>query len=281
MRTPEQLREAVGAPNLGFVAFDAGVPKRPLTVHEDPQSPRAEAFRQLRTNLQFVDVDEPPRTIVMTSSVPGEGKTTTLVNLAIAVSSAGRRVLVIDADLRRPKVADYLGLDGSVGLTNLLAGPLGLGLAIQPWAGGAFDVIASGPLPPNPSELLGSRQMRELLESVRDDYDLILLDSPPLLPVTDAAARRPVHRWCDPRLPVRPDDASAGPAGRRGAERRLGPATRHGDDDGAEQGAPRVCPVQLLLPDGTARTGHGHPIVGQEAQFTPRWEQLTGGYPVE
>jgi capsular exopolysaccharide synthesis family protein len=191
IKSPEDLREASGAPNLGVVAFDAGVPKRPLTVHEDPQSPRAEAFRQLRTNLQFVDVDSPPQVIVVTSALAGEGKTTTLCNLAIALSSTGRRVLLVEADLRRPKAADYLGLDRSVGLTNVLAGKARLGQATQPWGGGAFDVLASGPLPPNPSELLASLQMRELLAALRADYDSILIDAPPLLPVTDAAAIAP------------------------------------------------------------------------------------------
>jgi capsular exopolysaccharide synthesis family protein len=191
IKSPEDLREASGAPNLGLVAFDAGVPKRPLTVHEDPQSPRAEAFRQLRTNLQFVDVDSPPQAIVVTSALAGEGKTTTLCNLAIALSSTGRRVLLVEADLRRPKATDYLGLDRSVGLTNVLAGKAKLAHVLQPWGGGAFDVLASGPLPPNPSELLASRQMRELLAALRADYDSILIDAPPLLPVTDAAAIAP------------------------------------------------------------------------------------------
>nr|MBA2307723.1 hypothetical protein [Pseudonocardiales bacterium] len=111
VKSPEQLRNAAQAPNLGSIAYDAGVPKRPLTVHEDSQSARSEAFRQLRTNLQFVDVDNPCKVIVVTSSMPGEGKTTTLCNLAIALASAGSRVIVVEADLRRPKVADLLDVE--------------------------------------------------------------------------------------------------------------------------------------------------------------------------
>ncbi len=107
--TPDQLRELVGVPNLGRIVFSQAVPKHPLTVHEDPQSPRAEAFRQLRTNLQFVAVDKPPKAIVVTSSLPSEGKTTTIVNLAIAMAYGGSRVLVIEADLRRPKVSELFG----------------------------------------------------------------------------------------------------------------------------------------------------------------------------
>jgi capsular exopolysaccharide synthesis family protein len=160
-------------------------------VHEDAQSPRSEAFRQLRTNLQFVDVDRPRKVILVTSSMPGEGKTTTLLNLAIALASAGTRVLVIDADLRRPKASDLLGLDRTVGLTSVLAGRVRPEQVIQPWGGGVFDVLAGGPLPPNPSELLASNHMHVLLAELRERYDTILIDAPPLLPVTDAAAVAP------------------------------------------------------------------------------------------
>jgi polysaccharide biosynthesis transport protein len=190
VKSPAHLREAVNAPNLGTVTFDPQVPKRPLTVHEDPQSPRSEAFRQLRTNLQFVDVDRPRKAIVVTSSMPSEGKTTSLANLAIALASAGNDVLVVEADLRRPKLADLLGLDRSIGLTNVLAGRLAATHAIQHWSAGV-DVLASGPLPPNPSELLASQQMANLLAEMRAAYDVILIDTPPLLPVTDAAAVAP------------------------------------------------------------------------------------------
>jgi capsular exopolysaccharide synthesis family protein len=191
IKTPEQLRQATQAPNLGTIAYDGNIPRRPLTVHEDPQSPRSEAFRQLRTNLQFVDVDNPRKVVIVTSSMPGEGKTTSLCNLAIAMAAVDSRVLVVEADLRRPKVADLLGLERSVGLTNVLAGRALAEQVIQPWAGGKFDVLASGPLPPNPSELLASRQMAMLLSDLRDRYDVVLIDTPPLLPVTDAAAVAP------------------------------------------------------------------------------------------
>jgi polysaccharide biosynthesis transport protein len=191
VKSPDQLRHIADAPNLGNVAYDAQVTKRPLTVHEDPQSPRAEAFRQLRTNLRFVDVDHPRKVILVTSSLPGEGKTTTVVNLAIALAQAGTRVLVIEADLRRPRVADLLGLERNVGLTSVLSGRIHVGQGIQRWGGGFFDVLASGPLPPNPSELLASRHMAELLRELREAYDVVLVDSPPLLPVTDAAAVAP------------------------------------------------------------------------------------------
>lgn len=190
VKSPEQLREAAGAPNLGTIAFDAAVPKKPLTVHDDPHSPRAEAFRQLRTNLQFVDVDNPRKVIVVTSSLPAEGKTTTIANLAIALAGAGQQVIVIEADLRRPKLANMLGLDRAVGLTGVLSGRVQIEQAVQHWSGGV-DVLASGALPPNPSELLASQQMRAVIDDLRTRYDTVLLDTPPLLPVTDAAAVAP------------------------------------------------------------------------------------------
>lgn len=191
VKSVESLNQAADAPNLGTVAYDAEVPDKPLTVQVDPQSPRAEAFRQLRTNLQFVDVDRPRKVVLVTSSVPSEGKTTTVANLAIALAAAGSRVLVIEADLRRPKLSTLLGLDHTAGLTRVLSGRLRLDQAIQPWSGGSFDVLSSGPTPPNPSELLASNQMRTVLDAAREKYDIVLVDTPPLLPVTDAAAIGP------------------------------------------------------------------------------------------
>lgn len=191
IKSMEQLREVSGAPNLGRIAFDSRVPKRPLIVHEDPRSPRAEEFKQLRTNVQFVDVGNPHKVLIVTSALPGEGKTTTTVNLAIALSAAGSSVLIIEGDLRRPKAADLLGVDRTVGLTSVLAQRVPLQQAIQVWNGGLIDVLASGPVPPNPSELLASRHTGALLGELRQRYDIILVDTPPLLPVTDAAAIAP------------------------------------------------------------------------------------------
>ncbi len=191
VKTLDQLKSATGAPNLATIAYDQKVPRRPLILHEDAQSPRAEAFRQLRTNLQYVDLDQPHKVILVSSTVSGEGKTTTVCNLAITLAAAGRRVLVVEGDLRRPALAALLGLDGAAGLTDVLVGRLQPHQVIQQWAGGDFDVLASGPLPPNPSELLGSHQMAALLRDLRARYDVILVDSPPLLPVTDAAAMAP------------------------------------------------------------------------------------------
>lgn len=191
VKSREQLAELVGAPSLGTVGYSSRMPKRPLAVVEDPLGPQAEDFKRLRTNIQFVDVGNPHKLFAITSALPGEGKTTTTVNLAAALASAGSRVLVVDADLRRPKAAELLGADPAVGFTSVLAQRLPAEDAVQPARSGRFDVLPSGPLPPNPSELLASRQASEALSRLRAKYDVVLVDTPPLLPVTDAAALAP------------------------------------------------------------------------------------------
>jgi polysaccharide biosynthesis transport protein len=188
IKDPEQLQRDLELPMLGAIAYDSEASKRPLIVHADPKSSRAESFRQLRTNLQFVDVDEAPRSIVFTSSIPEEGKTTTATNLAIALAQSGLKVLLMEADLRRPRVAEYMGIEGAVGVTSVLIGKAQLFNAVQPWGpDNLLHVLPSGPTPPNPSELLGSQQMADLIRELERTYDLIVIDAPPLLPVTDAA----------------------------------------------------------------------------------------------
>lgn len=183
----EQARDLVGAPVLGAINFDPEATKKPLVVVSAPSSARAEAFRQLRTNLQFVDIEHPLRSVVFTSSIPGEGKSTTTCNLAITLTQAGLRVCLVEGDLRRPRIADYMGMEGAVGLTSVLLGRTTLDDALQAWGDGMLQVLASGPLPPNPSELLGSQGMQDLLRELEGRFDIVLIDAPPLLPVTDAA----------------------------------------------------------------------------------------------
>lgn len=191
VKSLESLEATSGAPNLGLIAYDPAIARSTSTVQSDPQALSLEAYRQLRTNLQFVNVGRPRRLLVVSSSVSGEGKTTTVANLAVAISATGQRVLLIDADLRRPRLSGLFGSDSSAGLTTLLAGRARLDQVIQWSPAGGFDYISSGSLPPNPSELLSSDPMKALLADLRSHYDVILLDTPPLLPVTDAAALAP------------------------------------------------------------------------------------------
>jgi len=187
IRTPEDLSSATEAPLMGSISFDPRAAKQPLVTSLDSHSPRLEAFRVLRTNLQFVDVDRPSKVFVLTSSVPGEGKTTTACNLAITLAQAGQRVALLEGDLRRPKVSEYLRLESVVGVTTVLVGRVTLADAIQDWGDDALSVLTSGATPPNPSELLQSQAMADLLRQLRQHFDVVLIDAPPLLPVTDAA----------------------------------------------------------------------------------------------
>jgi capsular exopolysaccharide synthesis family protein len=196
IRSPEALTKAAGAPMLCAIPFDSKAGKSPLITEGSAQSSRAEAMRQLRTNLQFVNVDRPLRSLVVSSAVPGEGKSTTVCNLGIAFAEAGKRVILVDADLRRPRVAEYLGLEGAVGLTNVLAGQASVREVVQPWGSSGLWVLPSGSIPPNPSELLGSGNMADLLTALSSAFDVILIDTPPLLPVTDAAVMATVADGC-------------------------------------------------------------------------------------
>lgn len=186
VRTPRDVELLTDRPIIGTIAFDPKASERPLIVHADPLSPRAESFRAMRTNLQFLDLGE-KSSFVITSSVPTEGKSTTTINLAIALADAGKRVALLDTDLRKPKVAEYLGIEGGVGLTDVLIGRTRIGDVMLPWGGRQLYVLPAGKIPPNPSELLGSERMRALLEVLERDFDVVLCDAPPLLPVTDGA----------------------------------------------------------------------------------------------
>lgn len=182
----DTLRDRFGLAPLGLMPFDRGAKTTPLVVRDAPQSARAEAFRQLRTNLHYLGVEGPPRSIVVTSSLPAEGKSTTASNLAIALAQAGERVTVIDADFRHPQLSQYLGIGGGYGLSEVLIGRVTMAEALQPWdEDGLLTVMASGATPPNPSELLGSRAMARVVTEL-SAQGMLIIDSPPVLPFTDA-----------------------------------------------------------------------------------------------
>ena len=160
----------------------------PLVAHADPKSQAAEAYRTLRTSIQFAGLDHKCRTVVVTSSSPGEGKSTTVANFGVVTAQAGQRVCVVDSDLRRPTLHRIFGLTNGRGLTTALLEGLPFTDVAQPTAVPNLFVLTSGALPPNPAELVGSQRMRECLDAATADFDLILLDSPPIVSVSDAIA---------------------------------------------------------------------------------------------
>ena len=159
---------------------------RHLITNLNPKSPISEQYRTIRTNIQFSSVDEELRSILFTSSGPGEGKSMTTANIAVTYAQQGKSVLLVDADLRKPTVHYTFRLDNLKGLSNVLVGDVLLEEAIHTTSIDHLDVISSGPVPPNPSELLGSRKMRAILERAKQQYDLVIFDTPPVLAVTDA-----------------------------------------------------------------------------------------------
>ena len=191
VKSKEQVESISGKPVVGSIPFRKSEDKETGAEHIVPfregHSPAAESFRRLRTNLQFLNVDNPPRLFVVTSSVAMEGKSETAINLSLALAEAGNRVLLVEADLRRPRVVTYMSMPDKVGLTNILSGQAEFADVVQETRHEGVDLLACGPIPPNPSELLSSEMARKLIKNLRRVYDYVIIDSPPLLPVTDGA----------------------------------------------------------------------------------------------
>lgn len=194
VRTSQALHAFVseigGPPVLGSIVQDSHNSRQLVAARDDVHGLRAEGFRQLRTSLRFVDVDRPPRVIAVTSALPGEGKTSVAVNLAASLAESGAKVCLVETDLRRPTAARALGLVADAGLTTCLIGQAQVGQVLQP--AGAFTVLTSGPVPPNPTELLGSDQFRSVLGTLSEEFDHIVIDTSPVLPVADTTAMAPM-----------------------------------------------------------------------------------------
>ncbi|MCU1614735.1 MAG: capsular exopolysaccharide family [Frankiales bacterium] len=190
VRDAEVLAEVTDRPLIGSIGAWATKGQHQVVVAAAPHSSPAEGFRQLRTNLQFLQVAEEgvggAYVVSITSSVAGEGKSTVASNLAVTLAETGARVLLVDADIRRPTIARLLGLEGGVGLTTVLAGQAALEDVVQEWGEQGLAVLPSGAVPPNPAELLGSPAMRRLVALMRTSYEYVVVDTAPLLPVADA-----------------------------------------------------------------------------------------------
>ncbi|WES62869.1 polysaccharide biosynthesis tyrosine autokinase [Microbacter sp. GSS18] len=191
VRDSREVERQTGVSVIGALpdSKDLSNERRVLTFtgRGDSASPVAEATRELRTNLRFVDIDNPPRTIVVTSPTPGDGKSTVSANLATSLAAAGEHVVLIDADLRRPMVATMFNLPEGAGLTDVLTDRAQLADVAHVVGGtGNLVVIGAGRIPPNPSEVLGSQRMKDLIANL-SAHAIVIIDTPPLLPVTDAA----------------------------------------------------------------------------------------------
>lgn len=186
IRTEREVEGETGLTTLSVVPTDESLKEAGPINFRQGATATGEAFRKLRTNLRYVGVDDPARSILVTSPNQGEGKTTTSINLAAALAEDGSRVVLVDADLRRPGVAKKLGLNGSIGFTDYLRDESTVFDFLQQSAIEGLDVLCSGPIAPNPSELLGARRTKQALDALKERYDYVIVDAPPILPVTDA-----------------------------------------------------------------------------------------------
>jgi capsular exopolysaccharide synthesis family protein len=157
-----------------------------LITLTDPRSPASEAYRTLRTNLSFYSLDEPIRTLVVTSPTANEGKSVTVANLAVTMAQGGRRTILVDCDLRRPSLHTIFGVENDTGLTTMFLDEAAT-YSLQPTGVENLSLLTSGPLPPNPADLLGSRQVERVIRQLLEQADIVLLDAPPVLGFTDAA----------------------------------------------------------------------------------------------
>jgi len=183
----ETLESLTGVGLVGTIPLDKERRNQPAIAFDRENSAISEAFRKLRTNLQFLAVDNPPRVIVILSSTPGEGKSTTAINIALALAESGKSVVLVDGDMRRPSMDKYLDLVGAVGFSTVLSGVASLDEVLQESKFPNLKVLTAGPTPPNPSELLGSQAAMKLLEDLRSQFDYVIVDTAPLLAVTDGA----------------------------------------------------------------------------------------------
>ncbi len=187
VRSKADIEAISELPIVGMIGRDPESEKRPLVALKDPRNPLVESFRTLRTNLSYLNVEDDSNSVIITSAGPNEGKTTTAMNLAVVMADSGARVVLVDADLRKPSIAKTLGIEGGVGLSDLLAGKASFEDVLQQFGRQHLFVLPAGRIPPNPSELLGSKTMGKVLDMLSEHFDYVIIDTPPVLAVTDAA----------------------------------------------------------------------------------------------
>jgi capsular exopolysaccharide synthesis family protein len=187
IRDRRDVENISDTPVLGEVPRSSGSRAKQVALTSEPRGRRAEAYRTVRSNFEFVTPQDVACSVVVTSAQRTKGKSATAVNFALAMAEQHQRVIIVDADLRDPVIAEMAGIDGTVGLTSILKGRASIDEATQPWGETTLDVISSGAVPPNPLQLLDSDAMFRLVAELRKRYDVVVLDTPPLLPFADAA----------------------------------------------------------------------------------------------
>ncbi|MCA9995149.1 MAG: polysaccharide biosynthesis tyrosine autokinase [Anaerolineales bacterium] len=198
IKTPDDILEDTNLSTLGAIAYIKGTePNERLVTQSRPRDPISEAFRVLRTNLNFSAVDGPLKSVLVTSSSPGEGKSTTTANLGVVMAQMGKKVLIVDADLRRPTQHKLFAIGNNRGLTTaILDSESPLSFHLQPTSINGLTLLTSGPIPPNPAELLNSHRMAQLIEDLQNEADILIFDTPPALTVADAAILAPQVGGC-------------------------------------------------------------------------------------
>ncbi|MBI9047228.1 MAG: polysaccharide biosynthesis tyrosine autokinase, partial [Anaerolineaceae bacterium] len=192
LKSPEEINRQFNLPVLGIITHHSLQGEGKPITESDPRSPVSEAFRTIRTNVQYTSVDKQIKTILVTSPIPDEGKTTVITNLATVFAQSGQRVTIIDGDMRRPSLHKKIGARNHIGLSSVFVRPgVVLEGILQPSRTKYLSLITAGRLPPNPSELLGSQKMLNILDRVQENSDLILIDTPPVLAVTDSTVLAP------------------------------------------------------------------------------------------
>jgi capsular exopolysaccharide synthesis family protein len=186
LRTVHDIQRVTQVPLLGAIPGLRGKDAQVADFRTQTTGATAESFRKLAANLEFLDPDSRIRSVVVTSAVAGEGKSSTAINLALALAERSERVILVDADLRRPRIAEYCGIDGTLGLTTVLTGRAQLKDVIEPW--GPISVIPAGAVPPNPNQLVTSAVMAATVNELVKQFDIVIFDSAPLLPVADSLA---------------------------------------------------------------------------------------------
>lgn len=215
VKNPEQVAELIDTPVLGVIPSQRMEPGSSIVLDETASNPVAEAIRGIRHSLDFINFDGSIKTMLITSAAPGEGKSTLATNLAVGLARTGRTVALVSVDFHRPKSATYLGLSEALGLSHVLTGQYGLEVCLQQVGEDGLFVLASGKVPPNPSELLGSDRMGQLIRQLEERVDWVILDGPPVLAVADTTA---VSKWADGTLVV----VRAGKTHRDALERAVG-----------------------------------------------------------